>query len=76
MIHYEVQKEQAYNSFCGQYDTYGITVYEHGKLLSVVEDISLDRDKVEALADRFNRDQLSPAHLEEMIETFLYDFEI
>lgn len=76
MIQYKVQKEQAYNSACGQYDTYGVAVYEDGMLLSAVEDISLDKDKVAALADRFNRDQLSPAHLEEMIETFLYDFEI
>lgn len=76
MIHYELHKTQAFNDCCGQYETFGITVFDRGQIICAIEDISLDRDKVKTLVDRFNREHLSPAQLEEAVENFLYDFEV
>ena len=74
MIQYDLQIEHAYNSEYGAYVTYGVTAYFRGKVVCTVEDISLDKNKVEQLVKCFNEEQLSPAHLEEEIENYLYDF--
>ena len=76
MIQYELQKEHAYNSEYGVYETYGVAAYLDDKLIRSVGDISLSREKVERLVRRFNEEQLSPAQLDEVIECFLYDFEV
>ena len=76
MIQYDLQIEYAYNSEYGAYVTYGVTAYFRGKVVCTVEDISLDMKKVEQLIKVFNEEQLSPAHLEEAIENYLYDFTI
>ena len=74
MIQYDLQIGHAYNSEYGAYVTYGVTVYCRGKVVCTVEDISLDMKKVEQLIKVFNEEQLSPAHLDEAIENYLYDF--
>ena len=74
MIQYDLQIGHAYNSEYGAYVTYGVTAYFRGKVVCTVEDISLDMKKVEQLIKVFNEEQLSPAHLEEAIENYLYDF--
>ena len=76
MIQYDLQIEHAYNSEYGAYVTYGVTAYFRGKVVCTVEDISLDMKKVEQLIKVFNEEQLSPAHLDEAIEYYLYDFTI
>ena len=76
MIQYDLQIGHAYNSEYGAYVTYGVTAYFRGKVVCTVEDISLDKKKVEQLIKVFNEEQLSPAHLEEAIENFLYDFSL
>lgn len=76
MIRYELQTGHLYNSEYGSYESYGVIASRGGRIICVIEDISLDRDKVEELVKRFNEGQLSPAHLEEVIENFLYDFEV
>lgn len=74
MIQYDLQIGHAYNSEYGAYVTYGITAFSRGKVICTIEDISLDKKKVEQLVKCFNEEQLSPAHLEEAIENYLYDF--
>ena len=74
MIQYDLQIGHAHNSEYGAYVTYGVTAYFRGKVICTIEDISLDKNKVEQLVKRFNEEQLSPAHLEEAIENYLYDF--
>lgn len=76
MIRYELHTGQAYNSEHGTYESYGITASRGGKIICTVEDVSLDREKVEQLVKQFNEEQLSPVHLDEVIEYFLYDFEV
>lgn len=76
MTNYELHTEQAYNSEYGAYETYGVTASRNGRIICIVEDISLDREKVEGLIKRFNEKQLSSVHLDEAIENFLYDFEV
>ena len=74
MIQYDLQIGHAYNSEYGAFVTYGVTAYFRGKVVCTIEDISLDKNKVEQLVKCFNEEQLSPAHLEEAIENFLCDF--
>ena len=74
MIQYDLQIGHAYNSEYGAYVTYGVTAYFRGKVVCTGEDISLDMKKVEQLIKVFNEEQLSPAHLDEAIENYLYDF--
>lgn len=74
MIQYDLQIGHAYNSEYGVYVTYGVTAFNRGKVICTIEDISLDKNKVEQLVKLFNEEQLSPAHLDEAIENYLYDF--
>ena len=76
MILYELCAQQSCDDAAGQYTTYGIAVSDGGRIIRVIGDISLEREKVASLVGRFNRERLCPAHLDEMIENFLYDFEV
>lgn len=51
--------------------TYGIS-YGNSK----ISDISTDKSKVEKLVSLCNKLNLSPAHINDVIEDFLVDFEI
>ena len=75
-MRYQVFSESAYSQETGRYETCGIEVSYSGTVLRTVHDVSTDKEKVTALTERFNREQLSPAHLDEAIESFLYDFEV
>lgn len=74
MAQYELKIGHAYNDEYGAYVTYGVTASHRGKAIRTIEDISLDKKKVEQLVKLFNEEQLSPAQLEEAIENYLYDF--
>lgn len=76
MIHYQLNEQACYDRINGQYVSYGITVVRGSRIIRVIEDISTDRAAVAALTDRYNAEQLSPAHLDEAVESFLYDFEV
>lgn len=75
MIHYELFTAQRNDHELGAYETCGVAVLLDGKTITVIEDVSPDREKLAALVKRFNEEQLSPIHLAEAIENFLYDFE-
>lgn len=76
MVYYELIAQCKYDSTIGQYNTYGIQVIRSGRIVSIVEDICLDRHKVEALTKLYNKERLSPSQLSEAIEDFLVDFEV
>lgn len=76
MIDYKLLTQRKYDSSYGAYDTYGVSVSVCGKTVRVIEDISLEKEKVAALISLCNREALSPEHLDEIVESFLYDFEV
>ena len=76
VISYELYAEQQYDRENGAYETYGISVYRGDSVIRVIGDISLDKEKVEALISVMNTGKLSPSHLDEAVENFLYDFEV
>ena len=76
MIHYDLLTGQAHSNEYGTYETYGITASRCGNIVCTIEDISLEKNKVEQLVKLCNEEHLPPAHLEETVENFLYDFTI
>jgi len=55
------------------YIGYDIVAYDLRKksILAVVPDVTTNRDYAEELAERFNRNRLSPIHLEDVMEDLL-----
>ncbi len=53
-----------------RYHCYGVRLYYAGTEVSV-EDLSLDKQAVEALVEKCNRLQLSPIHFREVLEDFM-----
>ena len=76
MIRYEFFREYRYDRLLGFYETYGISVFENGRLIRSIRDISTERDRVSALTQRFNSEQLETCHLDQAMEEFLYDFKV
>ena len=71
---YQVILEHACALEIGEYETYGIAVTDRGKAIRIISDITPDQQQASTLAERFNREQLSPEHLDQAVEDFLYDF--
>ncbi len=76
MKEYRLFVQTMYDRSVGFYETYGVAVFDDGEMSRVVRDVSVERDKVEALVARFNREHLEPEHLGQAIEEFLFDFEV
>lgn len=76
VILYKLFAERQSDREHGAYTTYGISVCRDSSVVRVIGDITVDRDKAEALIDLFNQERLSPAQLDEAVENFLYDFEV
>lgn len=73
MTEYRVFSERRYDRESGEYEAFGVAAVESDEVVISVRDISDDRDKVCALAALFNEERLSPLHLENVVEDFLYD---
>ena len=76
MIVYELCSAKSHDKEYGSYTAYGIAVLYEGTVIRTVEDVSAEKEKVTALVKLFNEERLSPAHLDEAIENFLYDFTV
>ena len=76
MAKYGLFSERGYNEEAGAYDTCGIAVFSRGKAVRLIHDVTVDRDKAEALVRLFNKERLEPSQVDEAIEGFLYDYEI
>ena len=61
---------------CGRYHTYGIAAVERDRTVRAIEDISTDKEKIDMLVKKFNRESLHLNHFEQAVEEFLYDFEV
>ena len=73
MTEYKLFTESMYDRIVGFYKTYGISVFEDGKLTRIIKDISLDRDAVERLICAFNDEKIEAVHLSQAIDEFLYE---
>lgn len=75
MYRYLLNEGSFYLPDVGAYQSYGLNVVaeEAGAetLLSVIQDISVDRAFVEALAQTFEQQQLEPIHLPDVLEDVL-----
>ncbi|MDR2646804.1 MAG: DUF6514 family protein [Oscillospiraceae bacterium] len=70
-IQYAVVMTKGHNPDVGTYDTYGLIAMFNGKPVRFAPDVSVNRRKVETLAIKFNRIQLSPVHLLDVLEDLL-----
>ena len=71
MLLYQTFAERRYSSDAGEYIAYGLKVSEIGAEISarvLISDISTCKEKVDALAAKFNIHQLSLLHLNDVIE--------
>lgn len=75
MTEYRLFVHNNYDRACGFYHTYGVSVFEDGRLTRIVKDISPDREKIERLIAAFNEGGLDAVHLNQAVEEFLLDFE-
>ncbi|MBQ9247610.1 MAG: hypothetical protein IJ171_03375 [Ruminococcus sp.] len=75
-MHYRIFAETKFLEDCGYYRTYGISAVICGQTAYTIEDISLDKDKIERLTAKFNEEGLEPQHFEQAVEEFLYSFEV
>lgn len=68
---YRLNRSVVYDENGKKHNTYGISYKERE-----VKDISTDKHKIEKLVNLCNELELSPIHLDDVIEDFLVDFEI
>ena len=66
MYDYKVVREVLKEEDVGEYKTYGIQIGDY-----IIHDISLNEKEICELIDRMNLYQLSPIHLNEVVEDFL-----
>lgn len=76
MVEYKLFIKNKYDKIYGFYETYGIIALKNKVNIRIIGDISLDKDKVEALVNKFNKEHLEIEHLSQMVEEFLYDFTV
>lgn len=68
MFAYTLIEEDLYIPDLGPYRTYGICVRnESGETVTVLSDISTDRDMVSDLAERCTKGELAPEHLLDVV---------
>lgn len=75
-MRYELFSERKFQEEYGWYHTHGILAVSCGQTVSVIGDITLDKEKLLLLIAKFNEEKLELPHLEQVIEEFLYDFEV
>lgn len=75
MYRYLMNEGSFYLPEIGAYQSYGLNVVAEQAgaetLLAVVEDISVDKAFVQALAEMFEQGQLEPIHLMDVLENVL-----
>ena len=73
MTEYRVFSQLIKDSENGEYEAFGIAAVCSGEVMFSVGDISGSFEEVSSLAALFNEEVLSPLHLENAVEDFLYD---
>lgn len=74
MAKYSLLTQKHYDESIGHYISYGIKCTNNNTI--TVADISVDKFAVEKLIEKLNICELDERHLYDVIEDFLYDFEI
>lgn len=67
---YDVIPERCYHIVLGEYNTYGIKV-TGSEFAMVLHDVSVCKDIADNFVEMFNKYQLSPVHVEEVIMDML-----
>ena len=70
---YEIFEEYCNSEICKSYIIYGIDVYENGALKNAIHFVTKDLEKVKALTKKLNQCQVSPIHLNDIIEDEIGD---
>lgn len=52
----------------GPYNTYSIVLSQKGKILNKISDVSLNRKDAESIADKLNRNDVSPEHFFDVVQ--------
>ena len=76
MIHYELNQQIFFHDECGEYVSYGVTLYRDKAVVRVIGDITPEKSHAEALVKLFNQEALSPVQLDEAIEDYLISLDI
>ena len=72
MVEYKLFIQKKYINSSSHYNTYGIIVFENGRHIRTVKDVSVNKEAVIDLIDTFNKYGLELCHLNQAIEDFLY----
>ncbi len=75
MVEYKLLKHENISANKNTCLSYGISVFENNVEIQQICDISPNEDVVRKLIEKFNMYELSPLHLNIMIEDFLYNLE-
>lgn len=65
---YQCIEQKLYNENVGEYITYGIEITDDNM---IVNDVSCNKEKVDDIVRIINKYQVSPIHLDEIIEDLL-----
>ena len=65
---YSVTMEHMDSPETGPYLTYSIVLTQHGKVLNRISDVSLNRKDAESIADKLNRNDVSPEHFFDVVQ--------
>ncbi|MBQ9680712.1 MAG: hypothetical protein IJV48_08545 [Ruminococcus sp.] len=75
-MHFRLLTQRKTAEEFSEYTAYGIEAAEQNQIISQIEDISTDKEKMLWLIEKFNNEKPELSHMEQMIEDFLYDFEV
>lgn len=73
MYLYQAVGERLLRDDVGEYTTYGIMLTRDGAMIDYVADVTCDYAMARRMAESFTLHQLSPLHLYDAIEDFLFD---
>ena len=71
MVLYVAVEERLHSPDIGEYQSFGIIAYQHGKFIMSISDVSTDKAVVTDLAKCYSNAQLAPIHLYDVVEDFL-----
>ena len=71
LLNYSIVRENFHTDELGDYTSYGINVSGGGTAPFTVHDVFLNKHDAEHYVDLFNREQLEPVHLEQVIDEYL-----
>lgn len=71
MVGYFPFREELYSEELGRYESYGIRVVRHGRVVLRLSDVSTEAARVISLCRRCTKGQLDPIHLRDVLEDVL-----